>query len=242
MEGPPFYLRALTAATRARASCFPRRRLTAARSLGPSRLARRGGSCRGTAFFRRRFRLFRQCRPRRGAATFALQRTLDGTRALGRCLLARMFAARRVPRRFFAGFLALTFSGGRQTHTRSPRLRKSDGDRLLGVACAVLPFANVVDFLANELAGLRRRRLAFALVLVRGLQGFFLRHRLLLREWILGVCAKCMPTARHESCTLGYEAGVTQKAARRCKRCNATSQFMQHEKRAAVSVVASFAR
>src|SRR5438045_6084522 len=129
MEGPPFYLRALTAATRTRASCFPRRRLTAARSLRPSRLARGGGPCRGTAFFRRRFRLFRQCRPRGSAATFALQRTFDGTPALGRCLLARMLAAHRVPRRFFAGFLALTFSRGGPTDARSARLRKAACDR-----------------------------------------------------------------------------------------------------------------
>ncbi len=40
----------------------------------------------------------------------------------------------------------------------------------------MLPFANVVDLFANELAGLGRRRFSFALVLPRPFDRLALRH------------------------------------------------------------------
>jgi hypothetical protein len=43
----------------------------------------------------------------------------------------------------------------------------------------MLPLANVVDLFANELAGLGRRRLSFALVFPRSLDRSALRHEIL---------------------------------------------------------------
>src|SRR6188508_3487398 len=43
--------------------------------------------------------------------------------------------------------------------TRAPRLRKTDGDGLLGVSRAVLSFPDVVHLLADELPSLRGRTL-----------------------------------------------------------------------------------
>jgi hypothetical protein len=41
----------------------------------------------------------------------------------------------------------------------------------------MLAFANVMHLFADEFAGLRAGRFAFALVFVRSLNGFFLWHR-----------------------------------------------------------------
>jgi hypothetical protein len=65
-------------------------------------------------------------------------------------------------------------------YTRTPRLGQPYRDRLLGGPRAVLPLADVVYLLANELAGLRRRSLPFACVLTRSLDRFVLRHLVLL--------------------------------------------------------------
>jgi hypothetical protein len=51
---------------------------------------------------------------------------------------------------------------------------------LLGGSRTVLAFANVVDFLAHELTGLRARRLSGPLVLSGARDGSFLGHRGLL--------------------------------------------------------------
>src|SRR6185312_7987670 len=64
----------------------------------------------------------------------------------------------------------------RQLHAGAARLRESDGDRLLGGPCAVFALAHVLHLFANELAGLRRRRLAFPRIFVRALDRFFVRH------------------------------------------------------------------
>src|SRR5205823_14919481 len=68
----------------------------------------------------------------------------------------------------------------RQLHPGATRLREADRDRLLRRARAVLPLADVVHLLLDELARLRAGRLALALVLVRGLQRLLLGHGRLL--------------------------------------------------------------
>src|SRR5262249_26976787 len=51
-----------------------------------------------------------------------------------------------------------------------------DRDRLLRRTCTVLALANVIDFLAHELTGLRRGGLAFGLVTLRSFHRFLFRH------------------------------------------------------------------
>src|SRR5262245_60829984 len=64
----------------------------------------------------------------------------------------------------------------RDVDTGTPRLRQTDGDGLLGALRAVLALADVVDLLADELARLRARRLALALVAAGTFEGGFFRH------------------------------------------------------------------
>src|SRR5205085_94346 len=71
------------------------------------------------------------------------------------------------------------FLRGREVDAGAPRLRKPDGDRLLGRSRAVLAAADLADFLAHELARLGARRLAGASVLAGLLDGAFLRHEVL---------------------------------------------------------------
>src|SRR5690349_13259714 len=100
---------------------------------------------------RRASRLARERLARRGPVPFAPQRTADGARSArrrpsravragtARVLRALLRAAlRAAPRR-------------RQLHARSPRLREADRDRLLRRSRAVLPLADVVHLLADEL-------------------------------------------------------------------------------------------
>src|SRR5439155_26472787 len=63
-----------------------------------------------------------------------------------------------------------------EPHAGAPRLGQADGDRLLGRARAVLALPHVLDLLADELAGLRRRSLALPLRLMRSLDRLLLRH------------------------------------------------------------------
>src|SRR5262249_48609451 len=64
----------------------------------------------------------------------------------------------------------------REIDAGTPRLRQADGDRLPGVACAMLAAADLLDLLAHELAGLRARRFSFPLVLAGPFDGSFVRH------------------------------------------------------------------
>src|SRR5262249_47593208 len=71
-----------------------------------------------------------------------------------------------VPRRLFARPLGRRpFRGRRQLDASTPRLRQSDGDRLLRRPRAMSPFADVIELLLDELAGLCRRRLSFPFIL-----------------------------------------------------------------------------
>src|SRR5512147_1959802 len=114
---------------------------------------------------RRRMRLPRQRRLGRGGTTFALQRPADRPRPLARhrplaamALLA--LASGALPS--LLGRRALLRH--RQIDAGTPRLRETDGDGLLGRTGAVLALADVVDLLADELAGLGARRLPLSLV------------------------------------------------------------------------------
>jgi hypothetical protein len=54
-------------------------------------------------------------------------------------------------------------------HTRAAGFRQADGNSLLRGTGAVLPFPNVMYFLAHEFSSLRARRLAFFLAPLRPL-------------------------------------------------------------------------
>src|SRR5262249_29511192 len=85
--------------------------------------------------------------------------------------LARRAVSRRLAPRPRCGELARV-----ELHARTPRLRQPDRDRLPRALGAVLALANVAHLLAHELACLRRRRFARALVPPRTLDGSLLRH------------------------------------------------------------------
>src|SRR5690348_14382618 len=64
----------------------------------------------------------------------------------------------------------------RKIDSRAARLREANRDRLLGRARPVLAFADVVNFLADELARLRGRALSLGLVAPRAPYRFFGGH------------------------------------------------------------------
>src|SRR5262249_23070150 len=125
-------------------------------ALGADRLAR-GCRAAGSGAARGGIPpLARERRARRGAARLVLKDVLD--------CLGDARAALRLPLAL-AGFvsvlcaLARAFAGApllrrRQVDAGAARLRQTDGNRLLGVACSVLALANLVDLGAHELAGL----------------------------------------------------------------------------------------
>jgi hypothetical protein len=91
--------------------------------------------------------------------------------------------------------------------------RQADCNGLLRGACPVFALAYVVNFLANEFAGLGRSRLAFACVPFRSSDSFFFRH---LRS----------PVDFAEAAT----AHVSQQRLT-CRRCSQQNQEMQIEDR-----------
>src|SRR5882672_1697433 len=143
----------------------------------PGGLSRSGGPRGRTAPFRRRVRLPRQRAMRRRTAPFALQRRAHRPASLRRWPPPRRpaMAALIVQFCFVFQFRRALFWRW-QLDSRPPRLGKPNGDRLLGRSCPVFPFANVVHLLADELAGLRRRRFPLLLILACPLQCFFFRH------------------------------------------------------------------
>jgi hypothetical protein len=70
----------------------------------------------------------------------------------------------------------LTFGRRRKVDTSFPGLRQADCNGLLGRPRAVLTFANVMNFLAHELAGLRGGTLSSSLICTRALNGALRRH------------------------------------------------------------------
>ena len=73
----------------------------------------------------------------------------------------------------------LSLGGRFQLHPGAPSLGQSNRDGLLRRSRTMLAFANVMHFLADELSRLRRRSLAFPLVLASSFNRFTLRHLLL---------------------------------------------------------------
>ncbi len=61
-------------------------------------------------------------------------------------------------------FGSLSLGRRRQVDSRLAGFREPDGNRLLRRSSAVFPAADMLDFFADELAGLRRRRFPLALV------------------------------------------------------------------------------
>jgi len=142
----------------------------------PGRASRRGPTGRGGPASGGRTRLPSQCLARSRAMALAPQRALRGAgtfwRGLSRADSAGLrrgpgtplrcgFRARRRPTELDAG---------------STGLRESDRNRLLRRARAVLPFADVMYFLADELTSLRARRFPLSLVSPRALDCLLFRH------------------------------------------------------------------
>src|ERR1041384_6798273 len=102
-------------------------------------------------------------------------------------VLKRFYPSRRAARGWrlpgasplLLGFPPRLLARGGPRFDRDPGtacLGKADRDGLLGISCAVLPFANVVYLLANELTSRGRRRLALCQVTLGFLLGFGVRH------------------------------------------------------------------
>ena len=75
----------------------------------------------------------------------------------------------------------------RQLYASPPRLRETNGDRLLGRAGAVFAFPNVFHFFAHKLARLSAGRFAFALVFARSFDCFFFWHNKMVSPLALGL-------------------------------------------------------
>jgi hypothetical protein len=121
---------------------------------------------------------------RRGSGTLPLQGSPSRTRSLS----GRFARPAAVPS-FVCPCGALSSALGRLTlgrrgkiDTGLPRLRQADCNSLFGRSCAVLTFANVMDFLTHELAGLRGWTLPGSLVCTRALNSTLRRHVFLPKE------------------------------------------------------------
>src|SRR5262249_6537747 len=117
----------------------------------------------------------RAAQPR--AASSRAGARVAGQRAGRRCAASPSAPAGRVARRLAPG------RGRDRPALRGPepdagpaRLRQPDRDRLPGGTGPVLAIPDVVHLLADELAGLRRRRLALGFVLPRALQRLLVGH------------------------------------------------------------------
>lgn len=96
-----------------------------------------------------------------------------------RTALPFAISTRRAPARLRRSF---SLGGRPQFHTCTPRLRKSNGNRLLGVPHTVFALANFFNFRTDKLTGLCARRFALARVPTRARNVFFVRHDLLSRR------------------------------------------------------------
>jgi hypothetical protein len=159
-------------------------------------LARRCSSCGGAAPARStpglprqsapgrgRPRLTSQCAANRARASRRRTSATTGTGSIRACARSRPRATRR-----------------RELDAFPARLRKADGDRLLGRACPMFSLANVPDLFADKLAGLRRWRLAHppvsACALDRSLFWHELHHLYVVSDFR---CSSCAPPTERES-------------------------------------------
>jgi len=162
-----------------RARGFPGRLRALRGAFGSRGLLRGRGALARGSLARRGVRLSRKRFMGRGAMWFPLQRLAGCARALGRW---SAFCRRAVASRVGALgalsrlLLRLALSRRRKIDSRLTSLRQPDRNRLFGRSGTVFPFANMMHLFADEFAGLRRRRLAFALVTAGAFQCFFFGH------------------------------------------------------------------
>jgi hypothetical protein len=179
----------------------PKRARSAAREGGQP--ANATGSCLRrrltTPAAGRRTRLFGESAARDDIATLALERSRRRARSLGRrtrrpLALSRAIGAARTLSRSRRRLTSLRRS---QLDARAPRFGESNRNRLLRRARAVLPLTDVFDLFANELAGLRGRRLPFTLGPSRAFQCLLFRHKSPLRRPGIGMHRDCQYDSSH---------------------------------------------
>jgi hypothetical protein len=162
---------------------FDRGPMKASRPFRLDRFFRGPVPCGGTAFARAAECLALQREMRSRGTWLTLQRFQGRFRACRRCLVIPASSSIfQSPRCGLASLLASgSFRRRRQIHTRAASLRQPDGDGLLRRSRSMLPFANVIDLFANELARLRRRRFPFRFVFPCASQSLLLWHLRILR-------------------------------------------------------------
>jgi hypothetical protein len=150
--------RICSATTSARARGLACRRRPCPCSLRSHSPARGGRALRGGASPSNPVSLPRQRALGRRSAPFTAQRAAHGSRSRRRPTARAAPAPGKITLRLFPS--ACRRSSCRQPDARTTRLRETDGNGLLCRPRPVLPLANVLHFLAHELARLCRRRLA----------------------------------------------------------------------------------
>jgi hypothetical protein len=115
---------------------------------------------------------------RRSAGTLPLQSSLGRTRSLnGRFARPAAVSGFICPRGALSSALGrLTFGRRRKIDAGLTGFRQADCNCLFGRPRTVLTFANVMNFLAHELAGLRRWALPGSLIRTRAVNGALRRH------------------------------------------------------------------
>src|SRR5258708_17541055 len=125
----------------------------------------------------------RERRMRNRAAAFAAQSVGSRAGTLCRWLSPPAAAFAQVALSLATNLLrGSSLCGRRKLDTRSPRLRQTDSNGLLGRSSAVFAFAYVLNFLANEFARLCRGRFTLLSVAMRTLDYIFLCHVQSFRE------------------------------------------------------------
>jgi hypothetical protein len=90
--------------------------------------------------------------------------------------LAFAISARRALSRLLGRF---AFGGRRELHSRAPRLRKTNGDRLLRIAHAMFALPDLVNLRAHKFTSLCARGFSLAGVTPRAIDGPFIRHEII---------------------------------------------------------------
>jgi hypothetical protein len=164
---------------RPRSGCLSRRSTAARGFLGASRLARRRRSLGGAPLARHGACLLRKRCGRRRRLALALERSAGchpsthGGRAARRLSVTTLGGALSPSPRLVGASTALWWW---KIDSGASCFRKADCDCLLRRPRAVLAFADVVNFFADELSCLGRRRLALSLCPLNLVAYLFLRH------------------------------------------------------------------